>query len=172
MKTTEMNRTHHYSVAVVEDSKADARLILRALLQDDRHLRVTVLTDGERASNHLRSPNWDDDLPFGPPDLVFLDLNLPGKDGLEVLAELKATPRMYGVPIIVFTGTEQTAEIQSCYELGANCVVTKPMDLEPFIKTVQSIERYWLDVVGPRARERAQAQATHGQKPPEVDEIP
>jgi CheY-like chemotaxis protein len=162
-----------YSVVVVEDSKTDARLILQALLQDDRHLQVTVLTDGERASSHLREPDWDSDLPFGPSDLVFLDLNLPGKGGLEILGELKSLPRLSGVPIIVFTGSKEEDLIQRCYELGANCVASKPDSLEPFVDTVQHIKHYWLDVVGPRARERTRNQVWRGgHSGPELDEIP
>lgn len=172
MATVTRSGRMSYNVVVVEDSKTDARLILQALLQDDRHLQVTVLTDGDRASSHLREPHWESELPFGPSDLVFLDLNLPGKGGMELLSELKATPRLSGVPIIVFTGSKEPDEIQRCYDLGANCVASKPDSLEPFVDTVQHIKRYWLDVVGPRARERARAQAWRGKPPPELDEIP
>lgn len=172
MRTLTKQQGRHCSVIVVEDSSTDARLILQALLQDDHHLRVTVLTDGDRASTHLHEPNWETELPFYQPDLVILDLSLPGKGGLEVLSDFKSTPQLNGVPIVVFTGAERPGEVQRCYELGANCVAFKPTESRPFIDTVQSIGRYWLDVVGPRAHARARAEAWRGKLPPELDEIP
>lgn len=171
MRTLPRQENRHCSVIVVEDSHTDARLILQALLQDDHHLQVTVLTDGDRAASHVHQPDWDAP-PFHQPDLVLLDLSLPGKDGMEVLSDLKSTPQLKGVPIVVFTGTDQPESVQRCYALGANCVAFKPVETRPFIDTVKSIGRYWLDVVGPRAHARARAEAWRGKLPPELDEIP
>lgn len=172
MPTLVKNAIRHFNVVVIEDSGTDARLILGALLKDDRHLRVSILTDGERASKHLREPGWEAELPLLRPDLVFLDLGLPGLDGLEVLQNLRAHERTKSVPIIVFTGANRPEDINRCYDLGANCVTFKPMETELFVSTVKSIGRYWLDVVGPRARERNKAKAWRGRRPPEVDELP
>lgn len=172
MPTLLKHAVRHFNVVVVEDSGTDARLILSALLQDDRHLRVAVLSDGEKASQHLSDPGWEAELPLLRPDLVFLDLGLPGLDGLALLPRLRALERTKQVPIIVFTGIDRPDDIQRCYELGANCVAFKPQETERFVSIVKSIGRYWLDVVGPRARERAKARAWRGRRPPEVDELP
>jgi chemotaxis family two-component system response regulator Rcp1 len=168
METLATGHSRPCEVVVVEDSKTDAWLITQALLQYDRKLRITVLTDGERAASHLGGPSDGDDHPFGPPDLVLLDLQLPRKDGLEVLKELKALPHLSKVPIVVFTSTELPYEIQRCYELGASCVASKPLDLAPFVTTVQSIERYWLDIIGPRRRK---GQPWMDLPPPDLDAL-
>lgn len=81
------------------------------------------------------------------PDLILLDLNLPKKDGREVLAEIKADPDLQRIPTVVLTTSDTQADIQRAYELGANCCITKPVDLEQFIQVARSVEGFWLTVV-------------------------
>jgi CheY-like chemotaxis protein len=132
-------------ILLVEDSPGDVRLteeILRdAKIANDVH----VVGDGEQAMEFVGGGGTHTDAPR--PDLILLDLNLPRKDGREVLAELKADPRLRRIPVIVLTTSSADRDVVRLYELNANCYITKPIDLHDLISVVRSIESFWLSIV-------------------------
>lgn len=132
-------------ILLVEDSPGDVRLtqeVLRdARIANDLH----VVGDGEEAMAFLRREGDYSEHPR--PHLVLLDLNLPRKDGREVLADLNADPELKAVPVIVLTTSEAEQDILRSYQLAANAYITKPIDLNEFIAVVRSIENFWLSIV-------------------------
>jgi CheY-like chemotaxis protein len=130
---------------LVEDNPGDVRLTIEAFNDAKLSNSLSVVRDGVEAMAFLRQKVEYADAQR--PDLILLDLNLPRKDGREVLAEIKADPDLQQIPIVVLTTSDARNDIQRAYELHANCYITKPVDLEQFIKVVQSIEDFWLTVV-------------------------
>ncbi|MBV8087231.1 MAG: response regulator [Chloroflexi bacterium] len=132
-------------ILLVEDSPSDVDLTREAL--EDAKVRNTlhVAEDGVEALEFLRGVGRHTGAPR--PDLILLDLNLPKKDGREVLAEIKADPDLKSIPVVILTTSEAEQDILRTYALHANCYITKPVDLEQFITVVRSIENFWLVVV-------------------------
>jgi CheY-like chemotaxis protein len=128
-------------ILLVEDSLADVELTLDALRDAKVANDVTVVRDGEAALHHLRS---DAD---SAPDLVILDLNLPRLTGHEVLAAMRADESLRRIPVAVLTTSSAESDVEKSYDLGANCFLTKPEDIEQFIHVVQSIDTFWLGLV-------------------------
>ena len=132
-------------ILLVEDNPGDVELTREALRDTKLHMRLSVASDGVEALAFLRRTGAHADAPR--PDLILLDLNLPRKDGRGVLAEVKQDPSLANIPVVVLTSSQAEADIARAYELHANCYVTKPVDLEQFVKIVQSIEQFWFTVV-------------------------
>lgn len=132
-------------IMLVEDEPADARLTEEALREGKIHSELHVLPDGVEAMLFLRREGEYADAPR--PDLILLDLNLPKKDGREVLAEIKQDPDLKRIPVVILTTSRADEDILRSYELHANCFVTKPVDLDQFMHVVQSIEDFWLTLV-------------------------
>jgi two-component system, chemotaxis family, response regulator Rcp1 len=130
-------------ILLVEDSPADAGLVLEALAGSARGSHVHRVSDGEEAIEFLRRSGQHGNAVR--PDLVVLDLNLPRKDGRAVLAEVKSDPDLHQLPIVVFTTSNSGGDITRSYELGANCYVSKPGTLCDFFTAVRSIEEFWFD---------------------------
>jgi len=132
-------------ILLVEDNPGDVRLT-REVLKDGRiNNTLNVVGDGVEALAFLRRQGAYADA--GPQDLVLLDLNLPKKDGREVLAEMKADPVLRRIPVIILTTSSAELDILGAYDLHANCYITKPVDLDQFVKVVRSIEDFWLSIV-------------------------
>jgi CheY-like chemotaxis protein len=132
-------------ILLVEDNAGDVRLT-REALKDARVLNsLHVARDGEEAMEFLCHKGKYADVPR--PDLVILDLNLPRKDGREVLAEIKADEDLKRIPVVILTTSKSEEDVLKSYNLHANCYVTKPLDLEQFIGVVQGIEDFWFTVV-------------------------
>jgi len=132
-------------ILLVEDNPGDARLMKEALAEAKIRNRLQVVADGVGALAYLRRQE-----PFAGavrPDLILLDLNLPGKDGREVLAEIKGDKDLRRIPVVILTTSRGEADIARAYDLHANAYVTKPLDIEQFITVVQSIEDFWLTTV-------------------------
>jgi len=129
-------------ILLVEDSPGDVRLTREALKEGRVHNNLHVVVDGEQAMAFLGQKGQFATVPR--PDLILLDLNLPKKDGREVLAAIKADPNLRSIPVVVLTTSKAEEDILRSYELNANCYVTKPVDLEQFIKVVKAIEDFWL----------------------------
>ncbi len=132
-------------ILLIEDNPADARLALEAIREAKVHNRLTWVSDGIEAMARLRKQ-----APYGEsarPDLILLDLNLPKKDGREVLAEIKADPQLRRIPVVILTTSQAEEDIIKAYNLNANCYITKPVDLEQFLRIVKSIEEFWLSIV-------------------------
>ena len=132
-------------ILFVEDNPGDVRLTQEALREAKMCVNVRVAWDGEEAIEYLRKEGqYADAL---RPDLILLDLNLPRMSGREVLAEIKADTDLRSIPVVVLTGSKAEADVAKTYNLHANCYVTKPADLDQFIRVVQSIESFWLTIV-------------------------
>lgn len=132
-------------ILLVEDSLADIELTLEALEEAKFLNEVQTVRDGAAALDHLHRRNGHESAPR--PDLVILDLNLPKRSGHEVLADLKADPDLRRIPVAVLTTSSAERDIIESYDLGANCYLSKPVDVGQFLKVVQSIEDFWFGVV-------------------------
>jgi CheY-like chemotaxis protein len=132
-------------ILLVEDNPGDVELTANALRVGKVANRMNVVEDGESAMAFLRRHGDYAAAPF--PDVVLLDLNLPRKDGREVLAEIKSDPALKHIPVIILTTSQAEEDILRAYNLAANCYITKPVDLDQFTKVVQAIEDFWFTVV-------------------------
>lgn len=146
-----------FQILLVEDNPADADLVRDALAEVGHPHRVTVVSDGEEAMRFLRRES--EHAGARGPDLVLLDLNVPRKDGREVLAELRADPLLTHVPVVVLTSSEAERDVMYAYQLHANCVVSKPLGLEQFFHAIRALAQFWLSdaKLPPRARENPPA---------------
>jgi len=129
------------SILLVEDNAGDVRLTREALREADVRVELVAVPDGEQALAFLRDPR---EAPR--PDLVLLDLNLPKKNGLEVLDEIKADPELRSTPVIMLTTSASARDVAAAYDRGVNCYVVKPLELDDFTGLVQAIDQFWLDV--------------------------
>jgi CheY-like chemotaxis protein len=132
-------------ILLVEDSASDADLTEEALSEGKVLNHLHWVQDGVEALAFLHRQGKYSDAPR--PDLILLDLNLPKKDGREVLAQIKADPNLKLIPVVILTTSAAERDILRTYELNANCYVTKPIDLEQFISVVKLIEEFWLALV-------------------------
>lgn len=132
-------------ILLVEDSPSDAGLAIRALRKGALPHDVHHVSQGEEAIEYLRDLGANGDRL--PPDLVLLDLNLPGMSGHEVLAAIKSDPRTQSIPVIVLTTSDRDQDVRQAYRNMANCYIRKPVDLTQFDEAMQSLERFWLGTV-------------------------
>ena len=132
-------------ILLVEDNPGDIRLTVEALKEAKVRNNLAVAKDGMEAMAFLHREGKYADAPR--PDLILLDLNLPKKDGHEVLAEIKAEEDLRFIPVVVLTSSEAEQDILKVYGLSANCYITKPVDLGQFITVIKSIEDFWLQIV-------------------------
>jgi CheY-like chemotaxis protein len=133
------------NILLVEDNPGDVRLTVEALREGKVHNCLSVAPDGVEALAFLRREGKHAGAPR--PDVILLDLNLPKKDGREVLAEIKADEDLRKIPVVILTTSKAEEDILRSYALHANCYVTKPVDLEQFITVVKSIEDFWFSIV-------------------------
>ena len=132
-------------ILLVEDSPSDVKLTMEALQLAKVVNEVSHVDDGVKAMEFLRKQGEYSRSPR--PDLILLDLNLPRKDGREVLEELKKDPDLQMIPVVVLTTSQAEQDIFRSYQLHANCYITKPVNFEQFLEVIQSIEQFWLTVV-------------------------
>jgi chemotaxis family two-component system response regulator Rcp1 len=132
-------------VLLVEDSVGDVRLTREAFKDAKVHINLHVASDGIEALAFLKREGEHAHAPR--PDLILLDLNLPKKDGREVLEEIKESPTLKSIPVVVLTTSASEADILRSYRLHANCYITKPVGLDGFLEVVKSIDSFWLSVV-------------------------
>jgi len=138
-------RDHMIEILLVEDSPDDADLTVDALRDGRVRNHISVVEDGVEAMAFLRREGKHARAPR--PDLILLDLNLPRKNGFEVLTEIKEDPDLRRIPVVIMTTSEDEKYVLKAYNLRANCYVTKPVDVEQFIRVVRSIEDFWLTIV-------------------------
>jgi two-component system, chemotaxis family, response regulator Rcp1 len=131
-------------VLLVEDNEADVRLTREALRESGDPIRMASVTDGELAMSYLRHEAGYEDV--SRPDLVLLDLNLPRKNGLEVLAEMRADEGLAHIPVIVLTSSAARSDVQEAYARGANAFVVKPLELDAFMDLIGGIRSFWLEL--------------------------
>ena len=132
-------------ILLVEDSPGDIRLTIEALKDGKIHNRLSVVNDGVEALAFLRRQGKYAKVPR--PDLILLDLNLPKKDGREVLMEIKQEEDLKRIPVVVLSISTAEKDILKTYDLHANCYINKPVDFDQFIDVVKSIEDFWFTVV-------------------------
>jgi chemotaxis family two-component system response regulator Rcp1 len=134
-----------FDVLLVEDSPGDVRLTQEAVKDAKLHINLHVAVDGVEAMAFLNHEGEYASVPR--PDMILLDLNLPRKDGRQVLEEIKATPSLMTIPIVILTTSESEQDILRSYQLHANCYISKPVDLDGFLRVIQSIDSFWLSIV-------------------------
>jgi chemotaxis family two-component system response regulator Rcp1 len=134
-----------FEILLVEDNPSDVELVREALRGWTTPNQIAVVEDGVKALQYLRRQP-----PYGDcqvPQLILLDLNLPKKDGMEVLREIKEDEALSGIPVIVLTTSDRENDVRSAYSLHANCYLTKPLEIDDFMNKVQAIESFWLNFV-------------------------
>ena len=132
-------------ILLVEDSPGDVRLTKEALKESKVLNKLHVVNDGVEALKFLQ--RQDGVSASARPDIILLDLNLPKRDGREVLAEIKDDSSLKKIPVVILTTSQEERDIIRSYELHANCYITKPVDLEQFMTVIKSIEDFWLTIV-------------------------
>jgi chemotaxis family two-component system response regulator Rcp1 len=143
--------TRSMELLLVDDNPADVSLVSEALAGSKLHIKINSVGDGVEAMAFLNRRDK-----YGNarrPDLVILDLNLPKKDGLAVLAAMKAGPDLRRIPVVIFSTSQLSRDIFRSYEIGANCYISKPGNLNDFFSTVKSIEEFWFSFVSLPPRE-------------------
>lgn len=157
MKTHHLEKTNNIrsigdpiDILLVEDNPGDARLTQEALREGKVYNTLYVVEDGEEAISFLQRTGEYTDCP--KPDLILLDLNLPKKNGIEVLREIKKDDELKLIPTVILTTSNAEEDILASYSLYANCYITKPVDLPQFYEVIKSVEDFWFTVVKlPRA---------------------
>jgi chemotaxis family two-component system response regulator Rcp1 len=132
-------------ILLVEDNPGDADIAREGLEASKVKNKLHVVADGEEAMAFLRKTGKYEQMPR--PDLILLDLNLPRKDGREVLAEVKVDSELRHIPVVVLTSSDKEEDIIKSYQLYANCYITKPLKFTEFVKVVNSIESFWFTIV-------------------------
>jgi chemotaxis family two-component system response regulator Rcp1 len=139
------NNLKPIDVLLIEDNAADARLMQETLKETKVIVKLSIVVDGVEAMAYLRNEGKYKNAKR--PDLILLDLNLPRKDGREVLAEVKADPGLHRIPVVIVTSSQAEQDILKTYDLHANAYVNKPMDLTQFSTLVSAIDDFWFSVV-------------------------
>jgi CheY-like chemotaxis protein len=134
-----------FTILLVEDNPADARLVVESIVETGARIGLDVVEDGVEALKYLRREGSFEHA--RRPDLIVLDLNLPKKDGRDLLRDIMADEELRRTPVVVLTSSRAEEDVLKCYELGANCYITKPVSLERFIEVVRAIESFWLNIV-------------------------
>ncbi len=145
MINEQLNNEKPIEILLVEDNPGDVRLTIEVLKDAKVRNTMSTVNDGAAALAYLRREGDYSDAPR--PDLILLDLNLPKKDGREVLAEIKADPTLRRIPVVVLTVSKDEEDILKAYDLYANCYITKPIDLDQFINVIRTIKEFWLTIV-------------------------
>jgi CheY-like chemotaxis protein len=145
-----MRERSRIEILLVEDNPADVLLTREAFEEGKLPYRLSVVEDGEQALRFLQKKGEFKQAP--EPHIVLLDLNLPKKDGRELLAEVKSDPSLRHIPVIVLTTSDANQDIRRAYDLHANCYLTKPIDVDEFLKSIRSVENFWLTLARLPAR--------------------
>jgi CheY-like chemotaxis protein len=132
-------------ILLVEDNAGEARLAMEAIREGRVKTHLTWVPDGIEAMALLRKEGAY--ASCSRPDLILLDLNLPRKDGRELLAEIKSDDRFRRIPVVVLTTSQSEDDVLKAYQLNANCYISKPVDLDHFMKVIKSVEDFWLTIV-------------------------
>jgi two-component system response regulator len=132
-------------ILLVDDDPGDVHLTLEALKRSKLYSSIDNVDNGEEALAYLRQEGKYAKSPR--PDLILLDLNMPRKDGRETLEEIKKDPQLHRIPVVVLTTSSSESDILKSYDLGANCYITKPVDLTQFMKVIHETESFWFAVV-------------------------
>lgn len=137
-----MKKSRPVNILLIEDNPGDVRLAQEAFKEGNINVNLNVAMDGMEAINYLRKQGAFTDAVT--PDLVLLDLNLPKKDGREVLSDIKADPKLRSIPVVILTTSNAEQDILNSYNLHVNCYINKPVDFDRFFDIIQKIEDFWL----------------------------
>ena len=140
-----MNICREVNILIVEDNYPDVLLAKEVLIEAKVKNKLNVVDDGEKAMEYLLKKG--DYVNATTPDLILLDLNLPKKDGREVLIEIKDNPELKRIPVVILTTSKAEEDIVNMYEHHANAYITKPVDFNQFIEVIKSLENFWLSIV-------------------------
>lgn len=132
-------------ILLVEDNSADARLVIEVFKDFKINNEIYHAKDGVEAIDFLYKNGKYNNVP--KPDIILLDLNLPKKDGREVLKEIKKDSHLKSIPVVILTTSNSEEDVKKTYSDHANCYITKPVDFEPFVNVLKSIEKFWLNMV-------------------------
>ena len=143
--TTANQTAKQIEILLVEDNEGDVGLVEEVFQEAKIMNNLNIAEDGEEAILFLRKEGKFSNVPS--PDIILLDLNLPGKDGREVLKEIKEDDELKRIPVVILTTSKAEGDILKSYNLHANSYITKPVDFDQFIKVIKSIENFWLDIV-------------------------
>lgn len=138
-------KSNHIEILLVEDNPGDQRLTLEALKENKINNNISIVEDGEAAIAFLKREHIYQNAPR--PDLILLDLNLPKKNGREVLEEIKADPNLKRIPVVILTTSQAEEDILKAYDLNANCYITKPVDFDNFTNIIKKTEEFWFSIV-------------------------
>lgn len=141
----ETDRGDPIEILLAEDNPGDAKLTRKALENGDIRNNLHVASDGVEAMQFLRQEGGYADAPR--PDLLLLDLNMPKKDGRQVMEDMEADPSLRRIPVVVLTSSDAEEDIVRSYELNANAYLTKPVDFDGFVDIVNRLEDFWFEVV-------------------------
>lgn len=137
-----VKKTRPVNVLLIEDNPGDVRLTKEAFKEGNMSVNLSVVMDGVEATKYLSKTDEYEDATT--PDLILLDLNLPKKDGREVLQEIKSNPDLLRIPVVILTTSNAEQDILHSYSLHANCYINKPVDFDKFFDVIQKIEEFWL----------------------------
>ena len=132
-------------ILLVDDDPGDVRLTMEALRESKLYIECNVASDGIEAMDFLHRDG--EHVSAQRPDLILLDLNMPRKDGREVLAEIKADPELKRIPVVMLTTSQADRDVLMAYNLGVNCYITKPVDFDQLAKVVRALENFWFTIV-------------------------
>ncbi len=132
-----------FHILLIEDSRTDAKIIERALREGNVEHRLTVIPDGQQALDYLTRLNQPDAPEPDAPDLVLLDLNLPGLDGCEVLTRIKSDPILRMIPVVILTTSQREEDVRETYQAGANTYIPKPAEYPRYRDLVRTLRQYW-----------------------------
>lgn len=136
---------NQFEVLLIEDNEGDVTLITEAFDSFDYEIQCTIRKDGEKAISYLEETLTDKE--SRAPNLILLDLNLPRKNGFEVLEFIKTHHTLKVIPTIVFTTSSSQKDISACYERHANCYITKPAEIESYLDVLQGVQHFWIEIV-------------------------
>jgi len=135
------------NILLIEDDTVHAKLIERILKKSGCNNQLTIIRDGEKAFNYLLKPNENfSDEKFICPQLILMDINLPKVNGLEILRQIKQSPKLQIIPVVMLTTSNNRTDLEKCYEYHANSYIIKPLDFEEFNQKIRFIEHYWTNV--------------------------
>jgi CheY-like chemotaxis protein len=139
-----MNKSKSFNILLIEDNPGDIRLTKEALKDIDKSVNLSVALDGAEAINYLLKAKGHEG--STTPDLILLDLNLPKKDGKEVLKEIKKNPDLLTIPVIILSTSNAEKDILECYQLHANSFINKPVDFDEFFEVINKLIEFWFDL--------------------------
>lgn len=134
-------KRNSFNILLIEDNLGDVRLTREALKETNLPVNLSTVLDGSEAMNYLlKTKGYEDAV---TPDLILLDLNLPKKDGREVLKAIKTNTSLLSIPVVVLTTSNAEKDIKECYQLHANCIMNKPVDFDDFFKAIKNVVEFW-----------------------------